>query len=259
MQTRLFGAAEAVVPAYVGGEQCVPGHSFGPAVRECYLLHYVICGTGTYSVGGERYTLRAGQAFLIRPGEVTLYRADSDDPWGYLWLAFYSHHPAFLSLPYVIENRELSGLLNRHDYLEKLPRMNPFHAAALTWSVAACLAETKYQTEPVANYTERAIALIEQRYTERLTVGEMAAALHIDRSYFSGLFKSRTGKSPQQYLISYRLQRAEELLKERRYSVSVVAASVGFTDVFAFSRCFKQHYGMSPSAFRAGVMPPKKP
>lgn len=51
----------------------------GAAVRNQYLLHYVISGCGTYVVGGETYTLHAGSCFLIRPGERTLYTADRKD------------------------------------------------------------------------------------------------------------------------------------------------------------------------------------
>ncbi len=42
-------------------------HFWGPAVRNQYLLHYVISGCGNV-VGGETYTLHAGSCFLIRPG-----------------------------------------------------------------------------------------------------------------------------------------------------------------------------------------------
>ena len=65
----------SVTVYYCGYEKCESGHFWGPAVRNQYLLHYVISGCGTYVVGGETYTLHAGSCFLIRPGERTLYTA----------------------------------------------------------------------------------------------------------------------------------------------------------------------------------------
>lgn len=59
----------SVTVYYCGYEKCESGHFWGPAVRNQYLLHYVISGCGTYVVGGETYTLHAGSCFLIRPGE----------------------------------------------------------------------------------------------------------------------------------------------------------------------------------------------
>lgn len=64
------------------------GHSFGPAVREYFLLHYVVRGKGIFRRGKREYTLQAGEIFVIRPGEVTYYEADMRDPWEYMWAGF---------------------------------------------------------------------------------------------------------------------------------------------------------------------------
>ena len=44
-------------------------------------------GKGTFTIAGKTYELGPGQAFIIRPGEETTYRADDDDPWSYMWMA----------------------------------------------------------------------------------------------------------------------------------------------------------------------------
>ena len=71
-------------PRICGVEACAPGHSFGPAVREYFLLHYVVRGKGIFRRGKREYTLQAGEIFVIRPGEVTYYEADMRDPWEYM-------------------------------------------------------------------------------------------------------------------------------------------------------------------------------
>lgn len=75
-------------PRICGVEACAPGHSFGPAVREYFLLHYVVRGKGIFRRGKREYTLQAGEIFVIRPGEVTYYEADMRDPWEYMWAGF---------------------------------------------------------------------------------------------------------------------------------------------------------------------------
>ena len=75
-------------PRICGVEACAPGHSFGPAGREYFLLHYVVRGKGIFRRGKREYTLQAGEIFVIRPGEVTYYEADMRDPWEYMWVAF---------------------------------------------------------------------------------------------------------------------------------------------------------------------------
>ena len=68
-------------PYQYGWEECQPLHSFGPFVRNHYLLHYIISGQGmlfSHTTTGEirEYNLEANQAFLICPGQVNMYTAD---------------------------------------------------------------------------------------------------------------------------------------------------------------------------------------
>lgn len=68
-------------PVDCGWEACAPGHSFGPAARFYWLLHYVIQGRGAFTAGGKESPVRAGQMFVIRPFEVSYYEADRREPW----------------------------------------------------------------------------------------------------------------------------------------------------------------------------------
>ena len=72
----------------VGFQKCTPGYSWGPGVRDHYLLHYILSGKGTYKTGDKIYTLEAGQLFLAPPETTIYYRADEEDPWEYYWVGF---------------------------------------------------------------------------------------------------------------------------------------------------------------------------
>lgn len=68
-------------PYQYGWEECQPLHSFGPFVRNHYLLHHIISGQGmlfSHTTTGEihEYNLEADQTFLICPGQVNMYTAD---------------------------------------------------------------------------------------------------------------------------------------------------------------------------------------
>ena len=69
-----------------GYENCAPGHSYGPILRNGYLIHYILGGRGIYKARGKLFRLKEGDAFLICPGELIYYEADQNDPWRYTWI-----------------------------------------------------------------------------------------------------------------------------------------------------------------------------
>ena len=58
-------------PIICGHQECEPNHAFGPSTRFYWLLHYVVQGSGIFVSGNQKYEVRAGQIFVIRPYEVT--------------------------------------------------------------------------------------------------------------------------------------------------------------------------------------------
>lgn len=94
---------------------------------------------------------------------------------------------------------------------------------------------------------EKALAYVSQNYADpQLSNARLANLLNIDTRYFIRLFKKNSGQTPHSYISNYRILRAAELLADGS-SVNEVSEKVGFTDVKAFSRFFKQHYGINPS------------
>lgn len=65
---------------FCGYEACQPFHSYGPAVRPNYVIHYIISGKGIFTIGNRTYRLTAGQGFFLMPNVRTYYEADADDP-----------------------------------------------------------------------------------------------------------------------------------------------------------------------------------
>ena len=91
---------------------------------------------------------------------------------------------------------------------------------------------------------------ISQKYSEPIRISEIAKHCGLDRSYLSKLFKNATDMTPQEYLLSFRMNKAKELLKDSSISVQNVAYSVGYNDPFSFSKFFKRETGLSPSEYR---------
>ncbi|MBQ8858506.1 MAG: AraC family transcriptional regulator [Clostridia bacterium] len=239
-------------PLTYGAEQCAPHHRYGPAVRPYYLLHYVFSGKGTFHARGQEYTVGAGDFFLILPGEVTTYEADGQDPWEYLWLGFDGELAAQLQnlqnpvgkLPPDLFVELLAA--GNDDFSEWEGAVEQYIASALHRILAELLAHRTAR----AHYARRAETYIRTRYMQDITIEEIAEALSLDRRYLSRLFKGRYGVTMQEYLVTTRLNRAAELLREG-YSVTESATLCGYSDLSNFSKMFHRRFGVSPGTYAA--------
>ena len=75
-------------PVQFGYENCNKSHSFGPAIRTHWLIHYVISGFGIFKIRDKEYNVKPGEMFVIPPYIETYYEADSVNPWSYIWIGF---------------------------------------------------------------------------------------------------------------------------------------------------------------------------
>ena len=202
-------------------------------------------------MGGRGYPSSKGQIFVIHPYEMVRYSADPADPWYYSWVGF----ELFFDVPKLRDN-----------YILDLPEAEPIFQAIKDAELSGCqkelfvcgkvfellslLGESQSSKATRAEeYVLHAKQYIDINYPQIITVDNLAKELNISRSYFSTIFRKYMGKSPQQYLVEVRLDKAAELIANYGYSVGDAAMSAGYTDIFNFSKMFKRRFGVSPSTY----------
>ena len=254
-----------------GWEQCDPSHSFGPAARNHYLFHLCLSGTGTLianNTQGESitYQVKSGQGFMIFPHQVCTYIADHEIPWEYVWIEFdglraketveltglnwnqpiYKAHTKDISetmkseMLYIVNNKDASPFhLIGHLYLfiDSLVRSSTSNKIGMGNSLRDF-------------YIKEAFSFIEENFQNDISVEDIAASCGLNRSYFGKIFHENMGKSPQEFLISYRMTKATELLKLTGLSIADIGNAVGYPNQLHFSRAFKNVYGISPRQWR---------
>jgi AraC-like DNA-binding protein len=247
----------------VGFESCKPGHRFGPAVRDHYLMHCILDGEGVYWVGKRKYRLKKGEGFLIVPGVVTWYQADRENPWRYCWVGFHGTDAenicnlCDISLEYPIFR--FSDIKQMENCILKL-RENfgvnnkEFRTLSLLYEFFAMLQKKNAIQEKGMQTIDLALDYISKNYSYGITIQQIADHLGISRSHLFRLFKGSTGKSVQEYLLSYRLERAESMMKNTDRSIKEIMYSCGFNDLPNFSRRFRKAYGLPPGAYRREIL-----
>lgn len=247
-----------------GHQTCHPRHSYGPAIRDHYLIHFVTSGKGRFYSGDQVYTIGENQCFLICPNDISYYEADDQEPWDYWWVGF----NGVRALPYLdqisLTRQQPVADLQDMPYIIQCMEELVSASAILRGSemrmlgclyllLSKLLEESKrpdYHTLQ-DDYIQKAVLYMEMNHERQISILDIANHCCLNRSYFSNLFKEKRGCSPQSYLQSYRINQAcAMLLHNPTMSVQHIGHSVGYQDQLVFSKAFKKVIGLSPSAYR---------
>ena len=115
------------------------------------------------------------------------------------------------------------------------------------------LSEFIDQTDPGSDcqFMQKILSLVDANIDDdRFGIAEVCDELGISRAQIYRKFKSFTDRTPHDYLRTYRLQRAKELLVSTKLKVFEVAYRTGFKNVSHFCRIFTEEFGNSPGEFR---------
>ena len=104
-------------------------------------------------------------------------------------------------------------------------------------------------------YFQKAVQFIGLSYSNYISVRQIADHIGIDRTYLYSIFKTILNKSPEDYLIGFRMTKACELMQDETLSIGDISRSVGYDDPLQFSKMFKKHKHMSPSEYRKSHPP----
>ena len=250
-----------------GIEDCSSGHSWGPAVRDHYIIHYVLGGKGVFQVNGKTFQLGKNDCFMICPNTIVYYQADMEQPWSYAWVGFNgfkaeaylnqagirASHPVFCYDSDSFLKDCLFRMIETKDQLKG----REIRLLGLLYEFLSKLIETaggdripEKGSDRKEEYIKKALEYIQMNYSRKINVGEIAHQIGLDRSYLYSLFLEYLKASPQEFLISFRLDKACELMSNSSLSIGDISRSVGYEDPLQFSKVFKKEKGLPPKEYR---------
>ncbi|MFD0960182.1 response regulator transcription factor [Paenibacillus chungangensis] len=98
--------------------------------------------------------------------------------------------------------------------------------------------------------SQEVIKLIEQRYSEKLTIQDIADDICLSINHMSNVFKKETGETVADYLTKVRMFHAKRMLQDPFIKIYEIAVDTGYSDPNYFAKVFKKYTGLSPKEYR---------
>jgi len=254
---------------YCGTEICRNDFFMPPHIRKQFLIHYVLSGKGTFHTPQKEYALQAGDLFLIYPNTPVSYETEPSAPFHFSWFSFsgskaeetaqiLGFRPSDcvkrLHLRFSIHEKILECI----DGTERGNAPGEFFTKEKLYGIlrlihASCMADEgdEEKRRPIMEqHVQKSISFMKMNYMNPIGVGDAAAFVGLERTYFSKIFHQQTGMTPQNFLLQVRIDQARQLLRRTDYPIGEISSFVGFADECYFSRAFRKKTGLSPKQFR---------
>lgn len=249
------------------------GHNF-------YELVLIVSGHGVYRHGHVTHTLKAGDIFLLCPGDVHYYVSQNElslinviwdaeampiqcldqDTFG-KFQALY-RQTAQTRHFFNLAAQKLMDAINLAEAIGKeLESCLPGCVLAagsrlgilLSYLVRCERGNGNKDSEYRRMQISKILNYIQLHYAEKLSCQKLAALLHVSCATFYRYFHETTGQSFRDYLLGLRLAHGENLLRYTPLPITEIAARVGYPDSNYFITQFRRHFGVPPRSYRAAM------
>lgn len=247
-----------VAVLYAEEEHLQPNAASGAMIHSQFIIECCTEGKGTMYINQKEFTIQEGDVYVLLPGSTTSFRCDYETPRGGFWcvLEGFAVETALKKTGVTAEAPFLPRTLFEpvRFWLQLMTQHWPCKDEGAQLRQTACaygLLGALLQNRPAQNNAgviEKVIGFIKANYHEEVTLNILAQQAGLERTYFSYLFKQKTGLSPHNYLTQVRIRKAAQLLGTRKHTISEVAYLVGLTP-HNFSRQFRQVMGMTAKTY----------
>ena len=240
-------------------ENLRPGARYGPVIRNVYIFECCASGYGSVIINGKEFPVGPGDCYVLLPGDAVVHTADMIEPRSGVYCVanglslgkLLAHAGISSNQPFVQREvfREVYDLIEQMLQTENDTDIGAeLHRTGCLYHILGALFRECHNTDR-DTVIQRAVGIMETRYSEQLSTQDIADFIGLERSYFSTFFKQHTGLPPHRYLTRLRVQKACVLMERDNVPMSSVAESVGL-DPQNFSRIFKREMGVTPLQYK---------
>jgi AraC-like DNA-binding protein len=242
-----------------------PNYCIGPKIIGHYGFHWVLEGRVQVKEGTQLVVLGKGDMFCLLPERSYIYEIASDEhdpPLQMIWLTLDG-----IQMPWIVSQLRLNceafwsqGVVDPHILITlrrilqlfRKGELDPLLEKSLIYDLLWRM-KNKIDSRicPVKlNWVDRVKEYLELHYTENIRIEDAAHLVGMHRSHLYVAFQREYGCSPMQYLQKVRMDKAAQMLKETLLSITEIALSLGYPELYSFSRSFAKYYGSPPKTYR---------
>jgi len=217
-----------------------------------YELTFVLSGSLTYFVNGERIHVENGDAIFLRPNDIRS-REQGKAPVHYVSFNFLSKFENALSFEKIYRkcvNEDIKRLISVYhpNHLS-----DKFHDKEKCQNILNYLLLELYDMQKLKcknEYIMKIIKFIDEHITESISLKDIAAHFHLSKEYTSYIFKRETGKQLVSYINEQKILLAKKIILNEEMTLTELSFYLGFENYDYFSKTFKKYAGISPSKFK---------
>lgn len=258
-----------IVPIRIGHNLAKPNYRIGPRFIVYYSFHFVLSGQVTFCWDGHQVTLSLGDLFCLFPHQIHEYYVNpqNEEPLRMFWIAVegkqlpalvkrfgLSANTPFIKLQFgeAIETQlfELITLWKEGEQQDDLRLTSSLYHL---FSKMLQIYVPHIQGKSSEHWIKRSLDYMQLHYAEGISVNDVAGHVGIHRTYFSNTFQEKVGIRPHKYLKDLVMTKAMSSILETKLSVTQIALSLGYSDLYAFTHAFKNHFGRSPNYYRSAI------
>lgn len=236
--------------------------SFKQETRENYGLFLPVRGNYIHEFNGKKNEVKKGDVVLLRKGETyrIIYNTNSPEAdYEFYVLSFDVSDSKLKFLKRVNKisrfERYLTLFKEANNYIsssKSLPGRNLIGKSRV-YEILYMLFVENYSSSvltPIQKNIEKAKMFMDENFTKKISMEELAKMTGYSNSYFKKKFKEFYGISPGEYIANARIDMAKDMLETKIYSISEISEKCGFSSDSYFSHAFKNSVGCSPKQYR---------
>ncbi|MGN1094461.1 MAG: AraC family transcriptional regulator [Candidatus Neoclostridium sp.] len=260
----------------IGRRYCAEGEKIAPHLHvDLFELTVVTGGSATVTTNGAPCKVLPGDAYLSYPGDIHGILVNNGEKLEYDYFAFAADEPVLKnalenvtqvfrsSESRVIRDDKISALIGYAlmEFIQSDSLSSVVLAALFKQIVIYVVRDFNEVTQKSPNVSgaqmlsARISGYIDSHILSLRDLGELAEKLNYNYSYLSDVFKKTTSKTPGEYLREKKMEAAKTLVLENVKKIGEIAEILNYSSAFAFSKAFKNHFGISPKIMQSQQKP----